>query len=52
MIDRKELEVLRKAVRYYQINGCSFNGTEYKVCSEFLDRTFPDYYTQQQEQER
>lgn len=52
MFDRKELEMLRKAVRYYQINGCHFNGEEYKICSDFLDKTFSDYYTQNLEQER
>jgi hypothetical protein len=52
MIDRKELEMLRKAVRYYQIHGCTFNGEEYKLCSQFLDSTFSLYYSQTQEQER
>jgi hypothetical protein len=46
----QQLKLIHQAVRYYQIHGIRFNGSEYKVCDEILNITFDKYYPQDQEQ--
>jgi len=49
-LTQEEYQVIYKAVRYYQIHGCTFIGKEHKTCSSVLDKITPLIYTQRQEQ--
>jgi hypothetical protein len=46
----EQLKIIYQAIRYYQIHGVNFNGSDYKICSEILDMTFDKHYTQRKEQ--
>jgi hypothetical protein len=47
---QEQLKIIHQAVRYYQIHGVTFSGSDYKVCDEILTMTFDNHYTQRKEQ--
>jgi|DEB0MinimDraft_6_1074348.scaffolds.fasta_scaffold224412_2 hypothetical protein len=42
----EQTKIIHDAVRYYQIHGVSFNGKEYKLCDDVLNKTFHVYFTE------
>jgi hypothetical protein len=46
----EEYKVIYQAVKYYQIHGSNFSGSEYKVCDKILEKTFDKHFTQRKEQ--
>jgi hypothetical protein len=46
----EEYKIIYQAVKYYQIHGIRFNGSDHKLCDKILEKTFDMYYTQQKEQ--
>lgn len=48
----EQCKIIHQAVKYYQIHGINFNGSEFKICDEILEKTYGKYYTQQKEQQR
>ena len=37
-----ELKIIYHAVRYWQIHKAPFQGKDYKICNQILDRWFAD----------
>ena len=48
----EQCKIIYQAVRHYQIHGIAFNGSDYKICDDILNKTFDFHYTQRKEQER
>jgi hypothetical protein len=46
----QQIKLIHQAVRYYQIHGVRFNGSDYKICDEILNMTFDKYYPHTKEQ--
>ncbi len=38
--NQEECKLIYNAVRYYQIHGIPFNGNDYRICDQILNRTF------------
>lgn len=36
----QEIKLIYQAVRYFQIHGITFNGNDYRICDEILNKTF------------